>query len=62
MTNYEDLTNLPVEEWILLSELVHDECASIASNVCNAGEQLDFLLGNGYTLQGLAEWLAEANA
>lgn len=42
-----------------LGELVHEQASEIASNAINSGEEIDFLLSHGWTLQDIDTRLVE---
>lgn len=45
------------EQWHALNELVHSEASQQASHAINSGDQLEFLLSNGWSEAMIAEQL-----
>lgn len=42
-----------------LEELVHEQASELASNAINSGQEVDFLLSNGWTQQDIDDRLRE---
>lgn len=54
-----DLDNLNDDQFLDLTELVHNQAAELASNAINAGESVDWLILNGWTKQDIIDRLKE---
>lgn len=53
-----DIATLSESDLDALNETVHDAAAQEASNAINSGEQIDFLLARGWTLDDIRTAIA----
>lgn len=60
--DWDAVTDLDEDQQEALDELTHDTASQIASNAINSGEQVDFLLANGWSLDQVVAALPKRSA